>query len=113
MPRARRDRRKLGDLENEGDDIGEQLNRIMSSRAFRGSARHRRFLSYVVDRAIAGEADDLKGYTIGIDVFDRPAEQNLDAASLIQIGHTGRSPAAERLRSSPFPNVTANTAENR
>lgn len=93
MPRARRDSRKLGDRENEGDAIGEQLNRIMSSRAFRGSARHRRFLSYVVDRAIAGEADDLKGYTIGIDVFDRPAEfdSQVDPIVRIEAGRLRRS----------------------
>jgi hypothetical protein len=47
------------------------LPRVLSSPAFRGSPRLRRFLAHVVRHALAGEEDRLKEYTIGVEVFDR------------------------------------------
>ncbi|MBD9372831.1 hypothetical protein IB238_09400 [Rhizobium sp. ARZ01] len=45
---------------------------ILASRAFSRSGRLRAFLEYVVERELTGKASQLKGYTIGIDVFGRP-----------------------------------------
>ncbi|SFV38139.1 tetratricopeptide repeat protein [Hyphomicrobium facile] len=50
-----------------------QLDRILSSEFFKQSERRRRFLAYIVGEALAGRAERLKGYTIALDVFDRPA----------------------------------------
>jgi tetratricopeptide (TPR) repeat protein len=47
------------------------LPRVLSSPAFWGSPRLRRFLAHVVRHALAGEEDRLKEYTIGVEVFDR------------------------------------------
>jgi hypothetical protein len=47
----------------------DQLARILASPAFESSARRRALLRYLVEEALAGRADRLKGYTIGIDVF--------------------------------------------
>jgi tetratricopeptide (TPR) repeat protein len=52
--------------------IGKQLERILSSEIFKQSQRRRRFLAYIVSEALAGRADRLKGYTIALEVFDRP-----------------------------------------
>jgi len=52
---------------------------ILSSRTFARSGRLRAFLNYVVECALAGKAGQLKGYTIGIDVFGRPV--GFDAGS--------------------------------
>lgn len=52
--------------------IREALDRILASRTFRRSQRHRRFLSHVVDASLAGRHEDLKEVVIGIEVFDRP-----------------------------------------
>ena len=35
--------------------LREQLSRVISSRTFQGSNRHRRFLSYVVEKTICGD----------------------------------------------------------
>lgn len=52
-------------------EIEAQLQRILESSVFRSSPRHSRFLSFVVRKALAGEADSIKEYPIGLEVFDR------------------------------------------
>jgi hypothetical protein len=47
------------------------LERILLSAPFAQSERLRRFLKFVVTETLAGHADRLKGYTIGVEVFDR------------------------------------------
>lgn len=59
--------------------IREHVDEILSSRTFARSGRLRAFLDYVVECALAGKAGQLKGYTIGIDVFGRPV--GFDAGS--------------------------------
>ncbi|MDZ4799600.1 MAG: hypothetical protein SGI92_15665 [Bryobacteraceae bacterium] len=51
--------------------VPEQLERILASREFRDSQRMRRFLLFVMERALEGEASSLKEYLIGVEVFDR------------------------------------------
>lgn len=48
-----------------------QLARILSSPVFVNSRRISRFLRFIVERALAGEPDQLKEFTIGVEVFDR------------------------------------------
>jgi hypothetical protein len=48
------------------------LDAIIASEAFARSERLRSFLSYIVENELSGKAAQLKGYTIGIDVFGRP-----------------------------------------
>ena len=50
-----------------------ELGRVLASAHFHGSVRLSRFLEFVVERTLAGEADQLKEYRIGLEVFDRPA----------------------------------------
>ena len=52
--------------------VREELSRVLSSHEFRSSKRSQDFLRYVVEHALAGEADVLKERTIGIEVFGRP-----------------------------------------
>ena len=52
--------------------IREELNRVLGSHEFRSSKRSQDFLRYVVEHALAGDADVLKERTIGIEVFGRP-----------------------------------------
>ena len=47
----------------------DQLARILASPTFESSARRKALLRYLVEEALAGRADRLKGYTIGVDVF--------------------------------------------
>lgn len=47
------------------------LEGILLSAPFAQSERLQRFLKFVVTETLAGHADRLKGYTIGVEVFDR------------------------------------------
>jgi TolB-like protein len=58
--------------ESEQKAIREQLDRIIRSGPFAQSRRRQRFLDYIVTEALAGRGDRLKGYNIGVEVFDRP-----------------------------------------
>ena len=53
--------------------VREQLHKVLASRIFANAARMSRFLEFVVERTLAGGAEELKEYVIGVEVFDRPA----------------------------------------
>ncbi len=75
------------------DQLREQLNRIVSSQTFNGSNRHKRFLSYVVEKALRGDETKLKGYTLGLEVFDRgdDFDPQTDPVVRIEAGRLRRS----------------------
>jgi TolB-like protein len=52
--------------------IRAQLVRITTSGPFKQSPRRQRFLEYLVSAALEGRIERLKGYTIGVEIFDRP-----------------------------------------
>ena len=52
--------------------IRKQLDRVLHSGPFAHSRRRQRFLEYVVNETLAGRGERLKGYNVGIEVFDRP-----------------------------------------
>lgn len=52
-------------------DIREELKLLLQSRSFQQSQRLVRFLNFTIERALAGKLDDLKEYTIGVEVYDR------------------------------------------
>src|SRR5580765_1392271 len=52
------------------DEVRAQLERILAAPPF-ATGLHPRFLRYVVDRTLAGEAGQLKEYVVGLEVFDR------------------------------------------
>ena len=57
------------------------MQKIVASPMFAASPRQQRFLQYVVTHTLDGSTDRLKGYTIGLDVFDRGSDfdPNIDA----------------------------------
>ena len=67
------DGRSQVERQSESVAVRGQLARILASRPFRQSQRRQRFLQYLVDETLAGRADRLKGYTIALEVFERPA----------------------------------------
>lgn len=54
------------------------LGKVLASPMFAKAERQQRFLRYVVTETLAGRAEMLKGYTIGVEVFDR--EPSFDPA---------------------------------
>jgi TolB-like protein len=68
-----------------GAGIRAQLERILGSAGFTASERLRRFLRYVVERSLAGEAAQLKEYVIGREVFDRDDQYDPRIDSIVRV----------------------------
>lgn len=52
-------------------EVEAQLARVVASDSFKGAQRSTDFLEFVVAESLAGRADRLGGYTIGVEVFGR------------------------------------------
>ena len=66
-----------------------QIQRIISSKAFKTSEVHRNLLNYLAEKSLAGEAQNLKEYTVGLDVFGKPATYDPRQESVVRM-HVGR-----------------------
>ena len=66
-----------------------QIQRILQSKAFRTSEVQRNLLAYLAEKSITGTADSLKEYTIGLDVFGKPASYDPRQESAVRM-HVGR-----------------------
>src|SRR3982751_3392413 len=66
-----------------------QIQRIVSSKAFKTSEVHRNLLNYLADKSLGGEAHNLKEYTVGLDVFGKPASYDPRQESVVRM-HVGR-----------------------
>lgn len=67
------------------DEIQQQLKRLLSSATFSSANRLRRFLQFVVEKALAGESDRLKEYVIGVEVYDRDIEYDPRVDSIVRV----------------------------
>ncbi|WOS61450.1 hypothetical protein [Sinorhizobium fredii] len=71
------------------ESIRSALGRILDSKGFQRSERLRAFLTYVVEKEIVGEAGQLKGYSIAVDVFGRSPAFDADSDPLVRV-HAGK-----------------------
>src|SRR5205085_11124076 len=55
------------------------------SKTFEGSDVHRRLLHYLAEKSLAGEADRLKEYTIGIEAFGKPETYDPKQDSIVRL----------------------------
>lgn len=62
-----------------------QLARIIGSRQFCNAPRLSRFLTYVVEEFLAGRTERLKGYTVGLAVFDKPEDFDPQTDTLVRV----------------------------
>jgi TolB-like protein len=69
-------------------DVNACVERMLASSVFARAERQKRLLRYLVDAALADKADLLKGYTIGVEVFDRDStfDPAIDAIVRVQAG---------------------------
>lgn len=74
-------------------EIEDALRRVLGSEQFTRTGRLSRFLSHVVNEALAGRDDRLGGYAIGLDVFDRPEDFDPSVDTIVRV-------EARRLRQS-------------
>ena len=66
-----------------------QIQRILQSKVFRTSEVQRNLLSYLAEKSLAGTADGLKEYTVGLDVFAKPPSYDPRQESVVRM-HAGR-----------------------
>ena len=68
--------------------IRAQLERLTGSAVLLQSPRKQRLLRHIVDATLSGAADRLKGYTLGVEVFDRGAgfDPNIDPIVRVEMG---------------------------
>lgn len=69
------------------DPLRAQVQRVLESECFRNSETLRRLLSYLAEQSLAHGAQDLKEYTIGVDVYGKPAsyDPQKDASIRVQL----------------------------
>jgi TolB-like protein len=80
----------MGTKENLPEEaIRDQLNRILSSIAFKNSRILSGFLKYVIEETFAGRGQEIKEYSIGVQVLDRAFDFNPQLDSIVRI-HAGR-----------------------
>lgn len=69
-----------------------ELDRVLASTGFQNAGRSSRLLRHVTEKTLAGDADQLKEYTVGVEVFDRDASYDPRLDSIVRV-------EAGRLRS--------------
>jgi TolB-like protein len=73
-------------------DIRAELDRILATKGFSSAGRLSKLLRYVVEKTLAGETDQLKEYSVGVEVFDRDDKYDPRLDSIVRV-------EAGRLRS--------------
>jgi TolB-like protein len=73
-------------------DVRVELDRILASKGFSSANRLTKLLRYVVDKTLAGETDQLKEYSVGVEVFERDGQYDPRLDSIVRV-------EAGRLRS--------------
>lgn len=61
------------------------LARVLDSDAFRAAPQLSAFLGFVVERVIAGRGSELKGYTIAVEAFGRPADFDPQTDPIVRV----------------------------
>jgi TolB-like protein len=66
-------------------DIRAELDRILASKGFSAAGRLSKLLRYVVEKTLAGQADQLKEYAVGIEVFERDEKYDPRLDSIVRV----------------------------
>lgn len=66
-------------------EISAALSRLLGSRAFQRAGRSSAFLRFVVEEALAGRGDRLKGFTIAVEVFGRSEDFDAQTDPLVRV----------------------------
>jgi adenylate cyclase len=67
------------------EECKDALERILASRVFEQAGRASEFLRFVVEETLAGRGDRLKGYTIAVEVFDKPETFDAQSDPLVRV----------------------------
>lgn len=68
-----------------GEAVRDELDRLLASPYFNQSRRFPNFLRFVVEHALAGEADHIKERTLGIEIFGRDADYDTATDPIVRV----------------------------
>jgi hypothetical protein len=71
--------------EGERQLVRSQLEKIVSDGRFAASKRYPHLLRYIVEQTLAGNEDDLKERTLGVEVFHRPPDYDTNADPVVRL----------------------------
>ncbi len=74
----------FGAMALEAESIRGQISRIVQNKNLRLSEGQCRLLSYLAEKSLAGEADDLKEYVVGVDAFGKPPSYDPRQESVVR-----------------------------
>ncbi len=66
-------------------EVTAQLDRIIGSEVFHNKNRLIRFLRYVVEETLAGRGNLLKGYSLGLEVFDKAPDFDPQTDAIVRV----------------------------
>lgn len=72
-------------MEQNSGEIRYQLAKVLGAEMFKSSPTSSRLLEYLVGEYLEGRSDRLKGYSIGVDVFDRNQDFDAGADSIVRV----------------------------
>src|SRR5690242_8638180 len=73
-------------------EVRAHLEKLLSSHSFKAAKGQSNFLRYVVEEALAGRAESIKEYSIGVEVFGRGPSFDPRISNIVRV-------EAQRLRS--------------
>ena len=65
--------------------VQSHLRELLLSPQFKDTTRMKRLLRYIVDETLEGRGDRLKGYSIGLEVFDRPDDFDPQTDTIVRV----------------------------
>ncbi|NOD85553.1 adenylate cyclase [Ruegeria sp. HKCCD6119] len=68
-----------------GEQLRAALDKVLRSDEFKGSARMRSFLSYVVTETLEGRSDEIRAKTIAMDVYGYDADELLKREGVVRV----------------------------
>ncbi len=82
-------RRHVHNLDLRSEDqqqaIRDQLGRLLSNHLFNHSKRYPAFLTFVIEKTLQGQSEELKERTLGVEVFKRPADYDANANPIVRV----------------------------
>lgn len=79
---------RIGDepfTQEEKEAASQQLERLLSNPYFSHSRRFPSFLRYVVEKTLAGQEEDLKERTLGVEIFGRRADYDTSSDPIVRV----------------------------
>jgi hypothetical protein len=67
------------------DEVREQLGRLLANPFFSHSKRFPTFLRFVVEQTLAGDSENIKERTLGIEIFGRDAEYDTASDPIVRV----------------------------